>query len=94
VRKYVAGLLVVLLPLLFLANVVQIFRYNRLEQTLSELEQEQELLIEDNKSAILLISILSSPDRISEIASEELDLEQISPEQILRLVQRVDEASR
>jgi len=86
VRKAATAILVLLLPLLLCANVLQVYRYRRLEETLIALEREQEELIEQNKRAILAISILSSPDRIGRIADEELDLELISPEDILRLV--------
>lgn len=85
-RKAATAILVLLLPLLLCANVLQVYRYRRLEETLIALEREQEELIEQNKRAILAISILSSPDRIGRIADEELDLELISPEDILRLV--------
>jgi cell division protein FtsL len=85
VRKYVTAFLVVLLPVLLCANVVQVFRYNRLEQALDSLEQRQAELIQENKRAILAISILASPDRIGEIAEDELDLEQIDPDQIIHL---------
>jgi cell division protein FtsL len=89
VRRVVTAVLVVLLPLLFLANVLQVYRYNQLEQQLTSLERDQDRLIEENKRAILAIAILTSPDRVSGIAESELELEQILPENILRLVRIV-----
>ena len=85
-RKAWTAVFVVLLPILLCANVLQVFRYRQLEQTLADLERQQDELVEANKRAILAISILASPDRIGRIAEEELNLDLIQPEDILRLV--------
>ena len=61
------ALLVIVLPALLLANVLQAFRYSQLEQSLRQLERQQQVLLEQNKRAILAISVLSSPERIGTI---------------------------
>ena len=85
-RKTVVAFLVLLLPVLLCANVLQVFRYQRLEQELTALQEQQAELIEQNKRAILAISILTSPDRIGQIAEDELDLQLIQPEEIQTLL--------
>lgn len=62
------------IPLLLFANAYQAYRYNTLEREIRELEEQQLALIEENKRAILAITILSSPQRIGPIAEEELSL--------------------
>jgi cell division protein FtsL len=78
-------LLVIAVPLLLFANVLQAFRYSRLEREISRLEQEQLALIEENKRAILAISVLSSPQRVGPLAVDELGLERIDEEEIIRM---------
>jgi len=84
-KKSITALLVVLLPALFFANVLQAYRYNQLEQTLEDLSVQQQSLLEENKRAILAISVLSSPERISELAIDELDLIRSLPTDIIHL---------
>lgn len=78
-------LLVVLVPVLLLANAFQSYRHNQLEKEITRLEREQLALIEENKRAILAISVLSSPQRIGPLAEEELGLERVDAAQIIRM---------
>ncbi len=84
-RRPLVALLVLLVPVLLFANVLQAFRYGTLERRVRELEQEQIALIEENKKAILAISVLTSPHRIGELAENKLGLERIGPESVTRL---------
>lgn len=84
-KRSIAILLIVLVPVLLFANVFQAFRYGRLERRVAELEREQLALIEENKKAILAISVLTSPRRVGELAREMLELERPAPETILQL---------
>jgi len=84
-RRSVVALLVLLVPVLLFANVAQAFRYGRLERRIEELESEQRALIEENKRAILAISVLTSPRRVGRLAEDELGLERITPESVVRL---------
>ncbi len=77
--------LVILVPILLFANALQAYRYNRLEQEITSLEREQLALIEENKRAILAISVLSSPQRVGPLAEEELGLERPDEERIIRM---------
>jgi len=84
-RRPAIALLVILVPVLLFANVAQAFRYGRLERRIEDLESEQRALIEENKRAILAISVLTSPRRVGDLAEDELGLERIAPESVVRL---------
>lgn len=84
-KRPLLALLIILVPILLFANVVQAFRYGRLERRVQELEREQLALIEENKRAILAISVLTSPDRIGELAEDVLGLERIEPSAVTRV---------
>lgn len=89
-RRPLVVLLIILVPVLLFANVAQAFRYGRLEQKIEELEREQLALIEENKRAILAITVLTSPRRVGELAEGVLDLERISAEGIVRMQTPLD----
>lgn len=84
-RKAILALLIVLIPVLLFANVFQAYRYSRLEREVSALERKQHELIEQNKRAILSISVLTSPDRIGALAEQELGLQRLSPPDLIIL---------
>jgi cell division protein FtsL len=82
-RRSILSGLIVLIPILLFVNVFQSVRYSRLERHIAELEAEQRELIEQNKRAILAISVLTSPDRIGGLAEQELELERVDPSRLL-----------
>lgn len=84
-KRPLVVLLIILVPVLVFANVVQAFRYGRLEREIDDLEREQLALIEENKRAILAITVLTSPRRVGDLAEGVLDLERISTEDVTRL---------
>lgn len=84
-KRSLVALLILLVPVLLFTNVVQAFRYGRLEREVAELEREQHALIEENKRAILAITVLTSPGRVGDLAEGVLDLGRISTEEIIRL---------
>ncbi|MFP4377668.1 MAG: cell division protein FtsL [Spirochaetales bacterium] len=84
-KKSLIAILIVLIPVLLFANVYQAFRYSRLEREISELAVRQRELLEENKQTILAISLLTSPERIAELAEEHLGLERLDPQRILLL---------
>ena len=77
--------LVILVPILLFANALQAYRYNQLERDVARLEREQASLIEENKQAILAISVLSSPERVGPIAEDDLGLERPDEGDIIRM---------
>ena len=84
-KKSLLFFLIVLLPALLFANVYQAYRYSRLEQEVAILEQRQHDLIEENKRAILAVSVLTSPDRIGPLATDELGLKRLNPQDLIVL---------
>lgn len=84
-RRHVIVLLIILVPVLLFVNVFQAFRHGQLERRIAQLEREQLALIEENKRAILAISVLTSPRRIGELAEETLGLVRIRPDAIMRI---------
>ena len=83
-RKLTA-LLVVLIPALLFANVMQAFRYSQLDREISRLEREAQDLLEENKRIILAIALLSSPQRIGDLAQDELGLRRVDPDDITHM---------
>lgn len=63
------------LPLFLFLNVWQTMRYRNLQKEIEDLEKTQVELIEKNKQALASLAFLASPERIEEIAIDELDLE-------------------
>lgn len=84
-KRSLVILLVALVPLLLFANVFQAFRHGRLERRIAELERQQLALIEQNKQAILAVSVLTSPRRVGELAEEMLELERPSTDALIHL---------
>jgi cell division protein FtsL len=80
---------VITMPL-FLAMVVwQSTRYTDLEREIRRLETAQEEWVESNKRLIAGIAMLSSSERIENIARHDPDLVRIRPEDTLQI--RIEE---
>jgi len=77
-------LLVIAIPVLLFANAYQAYKYNRLEREVKQLEADQLTLIEENKRAILAITVLTSPQRVGPLA-EELGLTRADLDSIIRM---------
>lgn len=84
-RNTILIILIALVPALFLANVWQSYRYVRLDRSLSQIQREHLALIEENKRLIVGIAGLRSPDRIREIAGEDLGLSPLRADQVRRI---------
>lgn len=78
-RRYIALACIIVLPIALFLNVWQSFRYESLEREVTELEQTQRDMVEENKRLIAGIAVLRSPKRIRSLAETELDLEQGFP---------------
>lgn len=72
-------------PLLLALNAWQAERYSDLRKDVKKLEASQEEWLESNKRLIAGIAVLSSPERIEYIASNELGFEKIHPESVLQI---------
>jgi cell division protein FtsL len=67
------------------AAVWQSTRYTELTWEIEKLETEQEEWLENNKRLIAGIAVLSSSERIENIAKNDLGLVKKSPEEILQI---------
>ncbi|MCR5723982.1 MAG: cell division protein FtsL [Treponema sp.] len=79
---YVAA---VLIPLLLVVDAVQATRYKRLEKEVAALEDKQVELVEENRKLISDISVLSSSDRIEQLAEQELGMHKAKSNEIVRV---------
>lgn len=75
----------VLIPALLVIQAVQSYRYKRLCSEIQMLETKQTELVEQNRKLISDISVLSSSERIEEIAENELGMHKASTEDIVRV---------
>lgn len=82
-KRWYLLLLAIILPVAVFLNVWQVFRYKQLENEIAALEDRQQELIEKNKRIIAGISVLQSPQRLEELATEELDLRKIEPGELI-----------
>ncbi len=71
---------------LFFLNSWQGFRYQELKRDVEELEAEQQEWLEKNKKAIAALAVLSSPERVKDLAENELGLRPIESSDILKVV--------
>jgi len=73
------------IPALLILSGVQSSRYSKLENEIRELEKQQTELIEKNSQLISEISVLSSSERIEEIAVEKLGMKKAKSDEIIRV---------
>ena len=85
IRLFFLYLMALTIPLFLGLLVWQSNRYQNLDSELYYLEKTQEDWIESNKRFIAGIAEYSSPERIVDIAKNQLDLEKIPPEHLLQV---------
>jgi cell division protein FtsL len=85
-KKILIGFMVVTIPLCLGAVVWQSTRYAALEKELVTLEKQQAQYIEENKRLQTEIAVLSSPERIEQMAKENPGLVKKTPEEIMQVV--------
>lgn len=78
-------ILILIIPVFLFVSVWQSYRFDRLSGEVASLEQSQKDVFEMNKKIVMGIEFLKSPFRIDKIAEEELELEKIKPERIIRI---------
>lgn len=83
--RFVAYTSVVLIPLLLAFDAFQAHRYAKLKSEIARLEARQVELVEKNRRLISDISLLSSSDRIEQIAENELGMHKAKSEDIVRV---------
>jgi cell division protein FtsL len=88
-RGLLLYLAVITMPLFLSLVVWQSNRYTNLEREIARLEADQEEWVESNKRLIAGIAVLSSSERIENIARGDPDLVRVRPEDILQI--RIEE---
>ncbi len=84
-KKLGIYLLALSIPCFFVIGMVQSQQYMNIEKEVSELEQVQKELIENNKALVTDISVLSSSERIEKIAVEQLGMRKATSDEIVRV---------
>lgn len=84
--KRVLILIFLTLPVFLFVNVWQVYRYKNLENTIEQLEEEQQEWVEKNKRLIAGIAVLSSPERLAKLAENDLELEKLTPGRLIRIL--------
>jgi cell division protein FtsL len=85
-RRWIVGFtLILIVPLLFVANVWQSHRFVLLRQNLESIQENHLELLEENKRLVVGIAGLRSPTRVRTIAEEDLGLTPVSPDRIRRI---------
>lgn len=72
------------LPVFFLVNVYQSYRYEEFRRDILAKEKQQKIWIEKNKQMSTGVTIMSSPARIEKLARD-LNLEQPQSKQVLKV---------
>lgn len=75
----------ILIPGLLILNAIQAERYMEIEREVQALEEKQAQLVEENKKLITDISLLSSSQRIGNIAENELEMHKAESDEIIRV---------
>jgi cell division protein FtsL len=88
-KRLLLYLTVITMPLLLALVVWQSNRYTNLEREIAKLETAQEEWVENNKRLIAGIAMLSSSERIENIARDDPGLVRVQPEDILQI--RIEE---
>ncbi|GHU66439.1 hypothetical protein FACS189447_07300 [Spirochaetia bacterium] len=84
-RYWLVYFIVITVPLLLGLTAWQSSRYSDLEKEVRTLEAVQEDWVESNKRLIAGIAVLSSSERIENIAIHDLELTKIEPEDVLQV---------
>jgi cell division protein FtsL len=84
-RYWFVYFIVLTIPLLLGLTAWQSTRYSELEKEVRTLEAVQEDWVESNKRLIAGIAVLSSSERIENIALHDLGLAKIEPEDVLQV---------
>ena len=84
-RKVILYTLVVIVPLLFIGNVRQSFRFVQLERDMERVYADHIRVLEENKRLVVGISSLRSPSRIRTIAENDLNLEAVPAGRVRRI---------
>lgn len=84
-QNVILYILAALIPILLIVDGLQTRKYAALSDEVSELEQKQETLVEQNKKLVSDISLLSSTNRVEKIAENDLGMHKAETSDIVRV---------
>ncbi len=82
---FFASLTALCIPGILILNAYHSSKYKDLLKEVTELEEKQEALVEENKQLITDISLLSGTERIENIAENQLGMRQAESDEIIRV---------
>lgn len=85
IKSVATVLLAMGIPLMLLATVWQTSRYSSIDGEISRMEHAQYEMIEANVRLIAGITVLSTPERIERVATNDLSMRKARAEEILRI---------
>jgi cell division protein FtsL len=85
IKNILAVVLSIAIPLMLFGGVWQTSRYSRLEHEVEKLDLEQYAVISLNKRLISGITVLSTPERIERVATDDLKMRKALPDEIMRI---------
>lgn len=85
IRNIAAVLLALAIPAMLFSLVWQTSRYGDLDRQVRELDRKQDEVITVNRRLISGITVLTTPERIERVASEELKMRKARPDEITRI---------
>lgn len=83
--KKIIALILLTVPVLLFLNARQVFVYDKVEEKVEALEESQREWLERNKRMIAGIAVLRSPERVEELAREELEVKKMDNRDLLRI---------
>lgn len=92
-KKLLLLLIVATVPGIIFLTVRQVFTYTKIDNEVRSLILDQRELFEQNKRMVANLSILSSPERIDELAEDILKLEKKSLDTVRIMIEPESEAS-
>ncbi len=92
-RKLLLLLIVATVPGIIYLTVRQVYNYNQIDSEVYSLIKSQRELFEQNKRKVANLSILSSPERIDELAEDILDLRKTETSRIRIEIEKAKERS-
>ena len=84
--KRIIGCLVLLsVPVLMMMQALQSYRYAAALEEAERFEEVQEDRLEENKRLLAGIAVFSAPERVYEVGTDDLGLDQADPESVLQV---------
>ncbi len=85
IRNIAAFVLALAIPVMLFSLVWQTSRYGDLDREVRELDRKQDEIITINRRLISGITVLSTPERIERVATEDLKMRKAHANEIMRI---------